>query len=184
MRDFLKMLSSYGGKIDIAGYVLDHGAEAESAHLTEEQRGIVSFLGSCFEAKPKQCFYNAQFICLMALSNEELLSRLKYVEGYALAGSAMPVHHAWVTLDGAVIDLTLSTKKYTAEELTAFLKEGAPLPREADLSDRVLGVIPEGWGYMGVEFDAGEVAREFVERKKSFSKLDDWENGWGLIRGA
>lgn len=182
MRDFLKMLSSHNGEIDLAGHVLAHGVEAESVSLSEEQSKTASFLGSCFEAQPKQCFYNAQFICLLALSNGELLSRLKYVEGYALAGSVLPVHHAWVTLDGAVIDLTLSTKKYSVEELTAFVKEGVPLPRESDLSDRVLGVIPEGWVYMGVEYDAGEIGRQFAQREKSFSVLDDWENDWAELR--
>ena len=184
MRDFLKLLSIHSGEIDIAGHVLAHGEEAVSAPLTEEQSKTASFLGSCFEAKPKQCFYNAQFLCLLALSRGELLSRLKYVEGYALGGSALAVHHAWVTLDGAVIDLTLSTKKYSVEELTAYLKNGTPLPRESDLSDRVLGVIPEGWVYMGVEYDAGEIGREFVQREASFSVLDDWENDWKALRGS
>jgi hypothetical protein len=47
----------------------------------------------------KQCFVNATKLALTG--------RGTYVEGFAMSSSGLPVHHAWVTLDGVhAIDAT------------------------------------------------------------------------------
>jgi hypothetical protein len=117
----------------------------------------------------------------MVASSKGLSERMKYVEGYVFTAKLpMPVHHAWIELDGKVIDLTLVTTEYTPQDLERFYY-GALLQREDDLSDRVLGIIPEGWTYYGVRFDIEEIAQDFISRGESFSKIDDWRNGWPLL---
>jgi hypothetical protein len=56
-----------------------------------------------YHLKPtKNCFMNA-----MRLATNDFDVRGTYVEGYAMAPSGWPVHHAWVTLDGTnAVDTT------------------------------------------------------------------------------
>jgi hypothetical protein len=163
-------------------YILDNGRAMSSEPLDEEQRSIVETLTQTFEPQPKECFFNAMFMCMVSVWDKELTSRIKYCEGYVSCKSPFPVHHAWITLDGKVVDLTLTTNKYTLEQLTAFMHEGVELSRNEDLSDRILGEIPEDWQYFGVEFESKKVGQQFVERGSSFSLIDDWERGWPLLQ--
>jgi len=184
LKEFLNWRSqNHPNQMCLSRYVLENGSEIGSEPLTEEQRDIVDYFLIHFEPKAKECFFNAMFCCMVANRDSELASRIKYCEGFAECKSPFPVHHAWITLDGKVVDLTLSTTEHTLEELTAFMEEGVDLPRKEDLSDRVLGEIPETWKYFGVEFDAKEIAKNFIERQKSFSVIDDWEQGWPLLTG-
>lgn len=163
-------------------YVLDHGRAMSSESLTTEQKDIVESFTQHFDPKAKECFYNAMFMCMVSVWGEKLHPRLKYCEGFVKSSAPFPVHHAWVTLDGVLIDLTLTTTKYTLDQLNAFMYEGIELPRNEDLSDRILGEIPEGWDYFGVEFEAKKVGQQFVQRESSFSMIDDWEKQWPLLQ--
>lgn len=161
-------------------YIYENGSVSESRSFSEQDMSLVRDISSSFTALAKQCFYNAQFVSMVA-SSKGLSDRVKYVEGYCIKSSLpIPVHHAWVELDGKVVDLTLVTTKYTTQELERFY-HGEILPREDDLSDRILGLIPEGWVYYGVRFDIDEIAQDFIARGESFSKIDDWENRWPLL---
>jgi hypothetical protein len=163
-------------------YILDNGRAMSSEPLDEEQRSIIDTFTNQFEPQVKECFFNAMFMCMVAQWRDDLHPRIKYCEGFAQSISLFPVHHAWITLDGKVVDLTLTTNKYTLEQLTAFMHEGVELPRNEDLSDRILGEIPEDWQYFGVEFESKKVARQFMERESSFSMIDDWERQWPLLQ--
>lgn len=169
-----------GHKDPMAGYLTDNGkAFSHSECLTEEQKELVERMCLAFEPKAKQCFFNSQYMSLIL--GAQLGARLKYCEGFFCRKGGIPVHHAWLTLDGKLIDVTLTTNEYSVEQLTAFMEDGEELPRESDLSDCVLGVIPDGWEYFGVELDAEKVAQDFAEREKSFSVIDDWEGGFPLL---
>ena len=163
-------------------YVLDNGRTMTSESLTQEQKDIVLRLCNAFNAEPKQCFFNSMFMCMTSLWDSELLPRIKYCEGFVSSQAPFPVHHAWITLDGKVIDVTLTTTKYTAQQLIDWQDNGVELPRNRNLSDRILGEIPEGWEYYGVEFDAKKVGQQFVQRGASFSLIDDWERRWPLLQ--
>ena len=180
LEEYLKFSSQHN---QLSRYVLENGSEIASEPLNEEQRSIVLNFANSFTPMPKECFYNAMFCCMVSLWDSDLVSRIKYCEGYVECKSPFPVHHAWITLDNKVVDLTLCTTDYSTEQLTSFMEEGVGLPRKEDLSDRVLGEIPKTWQYFGVEFDAKEIAQSFVDRMKSFSVIDDWEQGWPLLTG-
>jgi hypothetical protein len=56
-----------------------------------------------YHLKPtKNCFMNA-----MRLATNDFDVRGTYVEGYAMAPSGWPVHHAWVTLERGGYDLAV-----------------------------------------------------------------------------
>ena len=182
LKEYLILSSEHNPSgMSVSRYVLENGSDMASEPLTEEQRDIVFEIVSQFEPQAKECFFNAMYCCMVSVWDSDILTRIKYCEGYVQARSPFPVHHAWITVDGKVVDLTLSTQRYTNEQLTAFMEEGVALPRESDLSDRVLGEIPEGWEYYGVQFDAKNIAQSFIERRMSFSVIDDWERGWPLF---
>lgn len=191
MKEYLQNLANSQAKHNAFGkiplipkeqYVLDNGRIMTSESLTQEQKDIVIRLSNAFEPQAKQCFFNSMFMCMASIWNSELHPRLKYCEGFVECKSPFPVHHAWVTLDGKVVDLTLTTTKYTLEQLTDWQDNGVSLPREDDFSDRILGVIPENWEYFGVEFEAKKVGQQFVDRGASFSLIDDWERRWPLLQ--
>lgn len=52
--------------------------------------------------KSKACFYNAQMFLLICEKGE-------YFEGYCY-DNLLPVHHAWIVIDGKVVDFTLEAR--------------------------------------------------------------------------
>ena len=151
--------------IDLCDYVLDRGTpQPASAPLTEEQ---YEYLMRCVASRPmvpKQCFHNSQ----MLLTNDREC-RLQYKEGFAYTG-VIPVHHAWVELDGKLVDVTRSTRKEAVQE---FLDGVEP---QYDLRDRVLGVVPSGWVYLGCSFDTDTLIDRIVERGETRCVLDNWQD--------
>jgi hypothetical protein len=57
----------------------------------------------------KECHANSQRFILRA---EELRDRLEYREGWVASGGSRVFEHAWLTLDGAVLDLTLDSREF------------------------------------------------------------------------
>ena len=164
--------------ISMYQYVLNNGSEhTKSEPLTEDEREYIELIRIGLELQPKQCFHNAQMLVFNDMDN-----RLTYHEGYVQANAPFPVLHAWVTLNGKMVDLTLDTNTYTAEQLQAFMAEGEPLGRAEDLSDRVLGVVPDGWDYFGVPFsDSVSIRSRILRRGETFSLIDDWKESFPLL---
>jgi len=157
-------------------YVLDNGVQmASSEPLTDEQYDYLRIITGTIECLPKQCFYNAQMMTLMDDYNFTDTPRVKYYEGYVFTG-IMPILHGWVTLDDKIVDVTLSTNR----EATQRYFNGEP-PQE-DLRDRVLGVIPDGWEYIGVPMDNDYVVSFMLEKMESRSLIDNWQDGWPLLQ--
>jgi len=157
-------------------YVLDNGVQmASSEPLTDEQYDYLRIITGTIECLPKQCFYNAQMMTLMDDYNFTDTPRVKYYEGYVFTG-IMPILHGWVTLDDKIVDVTLSTDR----EATQRYFNGEP-PQE-DLRDRVLGVIPDGWEYIGVPMDNDYVVSFMLEKMESRSLIDNWQDGWPLLQ--
>jgi hypothetical protein len=88
----------------IAAYnklILDHGERfcgvvpSDSIEETRKWR-------KARKPKIKQCFYNSQMFILTADNG-------LYYEGYCFDG-LIPFHHAWVVIDGKVVDFTLESR--------------------------------------------------------------------------
>jgi hypothetical protein len=171
-----EMIGQLGGRGDLMTqerYVLDKGTQMASTEpLTDEQYAYLRMITGAIECLPKQCFYNAQMMTLTDSYHET--QRVKYHEGYVFTG-IMPILHAWITLDGKIVDVTLSTDP----ESTQRFFDGEP-PRE-DLMDRVLGVIPDEWEYIGVPMGGEYVVSFMLEKMESRSLIDNWQDGWPLL---
>jgi hypothetical protein len=103
--------------------------------------------------KVKQCFYNAQSI--------GLTGKIGYCEGMA-DSIGIPMEHAWNTINGKVIDMTWKMNN----------------------NDKpVVGVIPGGWEYYGVELPH-ELINKMWSTGESRTLINDWENDFPLLQRA
>jgi len=121
----------------------------------------------------KECFYNCQ---RLAVSAE---GALRYWEGYAWGGAVIPVHHAWVTINGKVIDLTWRQTVRAAGRVPgefAYDVLGSFLDRFA------LGLMPEDAVFLGVEIDTSNATLRMCKYEAWVSYLDDWESNFPLLR--
>jgi hypothetical protein len=99
--------------------VLDHGRTMEVGKLTfGEARQIVelarwSGFRKVNDFQTKQCYMNAQKL----INHHDAMGggdELQYCEGYiAWDGAPLPIGHAWVTINGKVVDVTLRAKSKT-----------------------------------------------------------------------
>ena len=132
LRQMVEMMAASGHKPNTGyayatpyEYFVKHGKKYDSIPLDENELAILKFAikGHKLMYKPKECFYNAQ-----RLAQDS--AKCRYVEGYLFAG-LIPIEHGWNTINGKVVDFTM-----------AHANGGKP----------VLGEIPAGWEYFGVEF--------------------------------
>lgn len=182
MRDYLeqravmefRIRAANGSTLTYAGlcdFVLDRGRpQPESAPLTEEQFEYLTQVAKAttLPFEPKQCFHNAM---MLAICDSHMEGRIEYIEGFAYTG-ALPVHHAWVELDGKLVDLTRSLRPTSAQDFI----DGKP--PQADLRDRLLGEIPEGWEYIGTPFDTDEVHNYVWEHEETNSLIVNYRDGF------
>ena len=136
-------------------YVLDKGTEFHNAELTaEELTHVLQSTGplGLADYRIKECFYNAQ---RLAHYNRDIL----YYEGYALTPrSPLPVLHAWNVYHGKVVDLTWRPH-----------------------GSQIIGDL-EGCQYLGVNVPRVDIAIRWLETELACSFLDDWENGWPMLK--
>ncbi len=160
-------------------YVLNNGVKMTSSEpLTEEQYLFLRNMSNTIKCLPKECFYNAQMITFTEFSGLDT-NRVQYYEGYVWTGRGiMPVLHAWVTIDGKIADVTLSTDPESAQRFF----DGEP-PQE-DLKDRVLGEIPEGWEYLGVPMKSEYIVSMMLKNMEARSLIDNWQDGWPLLTNS
>ena len=138
-----------------AAFILEHGKKYESQELTEDEMELLkNVLQTQDRWKMKQCFYNAQ--CIASSSNDSI----KYCEGYA-DSLGLPMEHAWNTINGKVIDMTWKMNN-----------DNKP----------VLGVIPDGWEYVGVELPVSLVYDLHDKTGHASPLIADWENGFPLLK--
>ena len=166
LRDFLARIASvqeeHGhGSLSVHAHVLRHGRSFVSQNLTPEEQEYIDRCG-WREHEIRQCYHNAQMTALTMPGQEGM--NLLYAEGFVGLGMEYGVEHAWLSLNGKVVDTTLRTQK------------------ENDQA-RVMGVIPEGWEYLGVELDPHECMHS-MEHGRMGPLLDDWQCGWRLVRAG
>lgn len=135
----------------LAHTVLIKGEDMRSMPLTQVERQVFQAAIPYCDVdpfRPMECFRNAQ-----ELARGDLSGQFVYYEGVATSGRWAAVHHAWVCINGKVIDSTW--------------KRG-----RGDAGQPVFGEIPEGWAYRGLPFPI-EIVRD---------ALDDYEEGIPLLR--
>jgi len=165
----------------IEDYVYRHGRLMKSAALTEEELEIVMEAvrraeSQGFVREIKQCFSNAQLIVLHDDSDE-----LIYHEGYAMGRVGIPVHHAWFTINGKVVDLTWKLKLVEEDVKEAMSGSGV---LGSDVKEHPVGKLPKGYYYVGVPIENRDYLRfRICCREMVGSLLDDWEAGFPLLRG-
>jgi len=98
--DHLESLRRFSDEADI--YYRD-GSWREVAPLTDEELQLAKKFAASLDCQPQQCYRNALLTAGAFGQSHELV----YVEGYVIpSSSAVPVAHAWVELDGKVLELT------------------------------------------------------------------------------
>ena len=148
-------------------YVNQNGVDFTSQELTDEEMKIVFDAvdnhGGRFQQQ--QCYYNAQM-----LVHHDDTNTLVYHEGWAFGQAIIAVQHGWAEINGKVIDLTWRLDQ--------------PVRKKGRLKNRVIGVFPKGYEYVGVAFpQKDDLRRLMLQRGWVGTLIDDWENGWPLLRG-
>ncbi|MBI4932495.1 MAG: hypothetical protein HY828_01375 [Actinobacteria bacterium] len=135
----------FPGRVGLHEYLLAHGRAYPSSPLTPEELDRLRCVpGTRSRYRPGLCFYNAQ-----RLVAADTTDTLMYVEGVVARYGLVIVHHAWVILNGKVIDVTWPA---------------AQPRRSGPLRNRIVGEFPAHTGYYGAEFTALEVVGSLVQK--------------------
>lgn len=88
-------------------YVTEYESTWRQTGLSEEAHDIAERIWNAIDAKPRLCYRTAQKAALVHIDNHRLRDRIKYVEGICLPNQAnQAIRHAWIEIDGAVVELT------------------------------------------------------------------------------
>ena len=165
-----------GEYYNIHDYIGKHGIFFRSNSLTLEEKDFLAQFKR-YEFLMKQCYRNAQNVAIDLQSTKEFGNcpnmEVKYIEGLAHGSVGFPVDHAWVSLNGKVIDYTWGESTFIKP------KNGRSYIRR---KSRILGEFPEDWEYCGVEVDIDQMAKEIVKHKTHISVLDDYQCKWPILR--
>ncbi len=98
------------------GYYTD-GTWRTVAELTDDERKEAERLIKVLDCVPNSCYRNAQLV------TAGKRGELAYVEGFVLPGDTRnPLEHAWVEMNGKVVELTLPSRPQPTPEATYFGK--------------------------------------------------------------
>jgi len=138
-------------------YVLENGVEFASSPLTADELKVLkgAIAGHRLAYKPKLCFYNAQHLAQRNRS-------CRYVEGFMMSrGIPIPIEHAWNSINGKVVDFTM-----------VHANGGKP----------ILGEVPEGWEYLGVELATRMITSLWSRRGQSVPLVSNYLDGFPLLK--
>ena len=150
-------------------YILQRGIWFERQSLTVEEWDWVQHTQYIWKKhKVGECFHNAQVFSL----GRQYPGELMYVEGYVnLPHIPFPIYHAWLALNGKVIDTTLGPE--------------VPDKRYRHGKRRVTRVFddwPKDWEYLGVAFPLVATQHVFLEHQAHDPLIDDYRCGYPLLR--
>ena len=154
---FIAILAQCSGPRSAPEHILRQGKEFISQTLTEAELDYAAMIQWTRRAE-KQCYYNCQVEAILLPATTGIT--LRYVEGYIDPGCGIAIDHAWLSVNGKVVDPTVRLKQV--------------------MSDRVIGVIPSKWHYYGVELQP-EACRHALVHQAAVSLIDDHECGYPLI---
>lgn len=158
--------------VDPREYILAHGRTFEPAPLTDEEYKavlegvrIVRRRRRGWKFPRGECFNNSS---KLALAMPDVL---KYTEGFFR--SLIPIHHAWITINGKVVDMTqrwgliapgaLDRGPQMANVPKAFAKMG--------IADRIYGIWFDDAAFFGREFSYREVAHHYFDHENYSAAL-------------
>ena len=147
----------------IAAYLLAHGREYEPAEPTLDETAFVervierttrlSWRDRAWPYRKGDCFNNAQRFAFSARKGCNGL-RVEYVEGVAFALGM--VHHAWVAINGKVLDVTWTERRGLSSDNHPLLVLSKLGDIRAQREVAVWGRCRPGY-YFGVPFDVSVV---------------------------
>ena len=155
---YITALAGMAGEDSVSAHILKNGREFQSGKFTERQRQIIRTIRWA-DRREKECWHNAQAEALLLAEHER--DGLRYVEGYIDPGVGIGLDHAWLSLGGLVVDPTIRTDA-----------EGG----------RVVGTIPEGWAYYGVEMAPSACEHMRIHRWAE-PLIDGPACGWPMVPG-
>ena len=171
LREFMRRIAGEQekqghGDLSVHGYVLRNGRSFRSEPLTPEEQRHIDRCG--WQAhRAKQCYHNAQTTALAMPSQDGMT--LRYAEGFVGLGMSCGINHAWLSLNGKVVDTTIRIDRTAGR-------------RRVNSRNRPMGLIPEGWEYYGVELDPMECLHSMDHHMDGIGPLiDDWRCGWPLL---
>lgn len=137
-KEGLKLFEKVAGSKSVYGAWLRKGQVCHVKPLSEEEKAyvdkVVSACGGFRFFKTRQCYMNAQTLLM-----RDLERRFEYWEGwYADTTKAiLAFHHAWLTINGKVVDMTVEAlhRKYPEREPKDYF--GVPIPRNDVMKNMV-----------------------------------------------
>lgn len=174
LRAQLNLFAFMGKRASPQSVVLSRGLEFPTTQLTKEELDFVNRTASAVKMsfggfKPKECFSNSQLFLYMAYKNIPTSFDVSYIEGYfAVSDLPIPIHHGWISLNGKLVDLTLTQDEYDSQINT--------------LENRVVGIIPSGFEYLGIPIDTEDVIEKIEVHHEAHNFLDDWRHEFRSIR--
>lgn len=135
------------------------------------------------DSKIKECYYNAQRYALF-------YADLTYVEGFVWPASIpIPVDHAWVEYNGAVVEVTLRPED-THDVMIRTREGGLIIPTVGSkqwykAANRIKPVIQprQGDAYWGVAIPKKIVQATWMREQTSRPNLLDYAESLGLLEG-
>ena len=161
VEEFLKLGADTGAEAGfhdtVFSHTLNRGRQFQSSLLTREEQAFADSL-QLETLVPQNSYLNCQMAALRLLPPHGIT--LQYVEGFiAVDGIPIALHRAWLSVNGKVWDLNTVIR-----------------PVDAD----VMGIIPDGWAYFGVEMDPAE-CRHAARHWQGAPIIDDPNCGWPKI---
>lgn len=167
IKKYLRQSSPGTGHLSINSYLLRRGHAYPSQALSVEESALFTDVDFT-RFKLKQCYYNAQTLMMEFQDNAEV----KYAEGLAANNTQVPTFHAWLSVNGKVVDPTWGRLRMEPKETLQVVR-----------LSHIMGTLPPGWEYWGVEFSCEDVAIAMVAHKSAISILDDYECRWPVLHG-
>ena len=149
-------------------YVLEVGNDFHSCELTKNELQLLDRIDWKYDKK-KECYRNAQMMAAkIEILKKESPSRvpgighmnIQYTEGFVCPGISIGLAHAWITINGKIIDSTL---------------------RWENSDERIFGLIPDDYSYYGVGMPLN-ICNHIFKHMAHISIIDDYECHWPLIR--
>lgn len=156
--DHIAHIAAATGPGTVFDYILHNGRLFDSRELTPEEQ-LYSQQIQWDRRQPNECFLNCQIEALILPQPPGI--ELHYVEGFLSNRTGYPVLHAWLSINGKVVDPTV--------------------PYDGPIA-KAAGIIPDGWQYYGVSLPT-TLCEHAIEHGVAISLIDDWECHWPLIRG-
>ena len=135
-------------------FLLQEGKQYQSQPLTEDEIEYLKTLQhETIRYKMKECFYNAQSLSMCS-------PKIRYAEGYLFSG-IIPVEHGWSVFNGKVLDFTMA---------------------HSNDNEPILGVIPDGWEYFGVELPTKSIRHHWSTYGESNPLISNYREKYPLLK--